>query len=124
MDKLEYVAKQISRARKKTYEHYVVTRIWHLLNDLTIKFVTQQYIKRPNGRALTDMFFPQLKIHIEVDEGHHKNQIDWDRLRQADIIDATGHKVLRVDVTKDIMMKLFRSLKIRRIALLISRRGI
>ena len=102
MDKLEYIARQISRARKKRYEHYVVTRIWHLLNDLTIKFVTQQYVRRPNGKALTDMFFPQLQIHIEIDEGHHKNQIDWDKLRQQDIINATGHEVLRVDVTKDI----------------------
>ena len=102
MDKLEYIARQISRARKKPYEHYVVTRIWHLLNDLSIKFVTQQYVKRPEGRALTDMFFPQLKIHIEVDEGFHKKQFDWDKLRQADIINATGHEVIRVDVTKDI----------------------
>lgn len=102
MDKLEYIARQISRARKKRYEHYVVTRIWHLLNDLTVKFTTQQYVKRPDGRALTDMFFPQLKIHIEVDEGFHKNQIDWDKLREADIINATGHQVVRVDVTKDI----------------------
>ena len=102
MDKLEYIARQISRARKKRYEHYVVTRIWHLLNDLSIKFVSQQYVKRPDGRAMTDMFFPQLQIHIEVDEGFHKNQIDWDKLRQVDIINATGHKVLRVDVTNDI----------------------
>ena len=43
-----------------------------------------------------------MQIHIEVDEGHHKNQIDWDKLRTADIINATGHEVLRVDVTKGI----------------------
>jgi very-short-patch-repair endonuclease len=102
MDKLEYITRQISRARKKRYEHYVVTRIWHLLNDLSIKFVTQQYVKGLEGRALTDMFFPQLKIHIEVDEGFHKNQIVWDKLRQADIVNATGHEVFRVDVTNDI----------------------
>lgn len=102
MEKLEYIAKQISRARKKCFEHYVVTRIWHLLNDLSIKFTTQQYVKRPEGIALTDMFFPQLKIHIEVDEGFHKNQIDWDKLREADIINATGHEVIRIDVTNDI----------------------
>ncbi|MFO8067398.1 MAG: hypothetical protein R6U11_07440, partial [Bacteroidales bacterium] len=73
MDKLDYIARQLSRARKKRYEHYVTTRIWHLLNDLTIKLVTQQYVKRPEGRALTDIYFPQLQIHIEIDENHHKN---------------------------------------------------
>lgn len=51
---------------------------------------------------MTDMFFPQLEIHIEVDEGFHKGQIDADKLREADIINATGHQILRVDVTKDI----------------------
>jgi very-short-patch-repair endonuclease len=102
MNKLEFISRQFSRAEKKRFEHYVVTRIWHLLNDLSIKFVTQQYVSRPDGRALTDMFFPQLHIHIEIDEGHHKKQIEWDKLREADIINATGHEILRVDVTKDI----------------------
>lgn len=102
MNKLEFISRQFSRAEKKRFEHYVVTRIWHLLNDLSIKFVTQQYVSRPDGRALTDMFFPQLHIHIEIDEGHHKKQIELDKLREADIINATGHEILRVDVTKDI----------------------
>jgi len=43
-----------------------------------------------------------LEIHVEVDEGFHKNQIDADKLREADIVNATGHQILRVDVTKDI----------------------
>ncbi|MCZ2356151.1 MAG: DUF559 domain-containing protein [Bacteroidia bacterium] len=102
MNKLDFISRQFSRAEKKRFEHYVVTRIWHLLNDLSIKFVTQQYVSRPDGRALTDMFFPQLQIHIEIDEGHHKKQIEWDKLREADIINATGHEVLRVDVTQNI----------------------
>lgn len=102
MNKLDFISRQFSRAQKKRFEHYVVTRIWHLLNDLSIKFVTQQYVSRPNGRALTDMFFPQLQLHIEIDEGHHKKQIEWDKLREADIINVTGHEVLRVDVTQNI----------------------
>lgn len=102
MSKLEYISRQFSKAEKKRFEHYVVTRIWHLLNDISIKFVTQQFVSRPEGRALTDMFFPQLHIHIEIDEGHHKKQIELDKLREADIINATGHEVRRVDVTKDI----------------------
>ncbi len=104
MDKINYITRQFSRAEKKRFEHYVVTRIWHLLNDLSVKFVTQQYVTRPEGRALTDMYFPQLKIHIEIDEGQHltKANIDSDKVREADIINATGHQILRVDVTKDV----------------------
>jgi len=102
MTKLEFICKQLSKATPKIFEHYVVTRIWHLLNDTDLKFVTQQYVTRRDGRALTDMYFPQLQKHIEVDEGHHKNQIQSDKIREADIIDATGHEVLRVDVTQSL----------------------
>ncbi|OIN60713.1 AbaSI family restriction endonuclease [Arsenicibacter rosenii] len=102
MNKLDYITRQLAKAQKKRFEHYVVTRIWHLLNDLSIKFVTQQYVSRPDGRALTDIFFPQLQIHIEVDEGYHKKLIDEDRLREADIINATGHEIIRIDVTQKI----------------------
>lgn len=102
MNKLEFVSRQFAKAENKRYEHYVITRIWHLLNDTRIKFVTQQFVTRPSGKALTDMYFPQLEIHIEVDEGHHKKQIEVDKLREADIINATGHTIFRIDVTKDI----------------------
>lgn len=105
MNKLDFITRQFSKAEKKRFEHYVVTRIWHLLDDLSIKFVTQQYVNRSKGKiALTDMFFPQLQIHIEVDEGHHKypTMIDQDKLREIDIVNATGHEICRVDVTNDI----------------------
>jgi len=102
MDKLEFITRQFAKAQTKRYEHYVVHRIHTLLNDLRVKFVTQQFVSRPDGRAITDMFFPQLGIHVEVDEGFHKKQIDADKLREADIINATGHQIVRVDVTKNI----------------------
>ncbi len=102
MNKLNFISKQFQKAQNKPFELYVVTRIWHLLDDFSVKLITQQHVTRPEGRALTDMFFPQLHIHVEVDEGHHKRQIDWDKTREADIINATGHEVLRVDVTQDV----------------------
>lgn len=102
MDKKEYIIRQLGRTKNKKYEAYVVTRIIHLINDFSIKFITQQYVTRPSGRALTDLFFPQFGLHIEVDEGQHliNNNIKEDKVREADIINATGHEILRVDVTK------------------------
>lgn len=102
MNKLEYVTRQLARTKRKRYECYVITRIWHLLNDLTIKFVTQQYVIRKDGRALTDMYFPQLKVHVEIDEAYHLSQVEQDKLREADIINATGHDIIRVDMTEDL----------------------
>ncbi|TDO19354.1 AbaSI family restriction endonuclease [Pedobacter duraquae] len=102
MNKLQYICRQFYKAEKKPYEHYVVTRIWHLLDDLDVKFVTQQYVRRTNGIALTDMFFPQLMVHVEIDEGHHKRQRIIDATRQQDIISQTGHTILRIDVTRSL----------------------
>lgn len=102
MDKLNYITRQLSRAENKRFEHYVVTRIWHLINDLTIKFTTQQYVVRPTGRALTDMFFPQFGIHIEINERHHINQQEQDKLRELDIVNATNHTVETIDTSKGI----------------------
>lgn len=98
----EYIISQLGRTKNKKYEAYVVTRIIHLLNDFSIKFVTQQYVTRGESRVLTDLYFPQFGLHIEVDEGHHFNQanIEKDKIREADIINATDHKILRIDVTK------------------------
>ena len=102
MDKKEFIIRQLGRTKNKKYEAYVVTRIIHLLDDFSIKFITQQYVTRPEGRALTDLFFPQFGVHIEVDEGQHFiiGNIEEDKIREADIVNATGHEILRVDVTK------------------------
>lgn len=102
MNKTEYIIRQIAKTNKKSFENYVITRIWHLLNNENIQFVTQQYVKRSNGRAMTDMFFPQINLHVEVDEGHHfdieGNQVNADLVRDADIINATGTVPLRIKV--------------------------
>lgn len=104
MDKKEYVIRQLGRTKNKKYEAYVVTRIIHLLDDLSIKFVTQQYVVRPEGWAMTDLYFPQFGVHIEVDEGQHFQELNImeDKVREADIVNVTGHQIIRIDVTKTI----------------------
>ena len=99
MDKTEYLVKTLSRTKRKDYENYVINRIYHLLNDLEIKPVTQQYVKRPDGKyALIDLYFPQLEVAIECNEFQHNNQakdktgFTADELRAEDIISAIGYK--------------------------------
>lgn len=102
MNKTDYIVRQIAKSYKKKYENYVITRIWHLVNNLDIKFVTQQHVTREKGRALTDMYFPQLQLHVEVDESQHYNkdgsQVERDFVREADIINATGHSLKRIGI--------------------------
>jgi very-short-patch-repair endonuclease len=102
MNKLEFIIRQISRTNKKNYENYVVTRIYHLLQKTDLKFQTQQYVRLPGRRALTDMYFPQLGIHVEVDEIHHEKQIDHDLKREIDIVNATEHQIRRIKISDDI----------------------
>ncbi|MCK5465926.1 hypothetical protein KAI56_00295 [Candidatus Parcubacteria bacterium] len=103
MDKKEYYIKQLSKTNKKNYENYVVCRIINFIDDLSLKFITQQPITMRNGKkALADLYFPQIDLHIEVDEAFHKNQIDKDKMREADIVSATSHTIERIDVTKNI----------------------
>ncbi len=100
MTKTEFIVRQIAKTNKKNFENYVVTGIIHRLADPDLKFVTQQHVVRPGGRrAMTDLFFPQLRLHVEVDEGHHKVQVEADAEREADIINATDHTIERVDAT-------------------------
>jgi very-short-patch-repair endonuclease len=103
MNKTEFIIRQLRRAHGKGYESYVITRLWHLLNRTDIKFITQQYVSRPDGSfALTDLFLPQFKLHIEVDEPQHFTKESFykesDAIREADIVSSTGHAIHRIDV--------------------------
>lgn len=105
MDKLNYIVKTLSKTRRKDYENYVINRIWHKLDDLDIKPVSQQYVKRPNGRyALIDLYFPQLNIGIECDEFHHiqeKNSTGFtaDELRTEEILSAIeNYEEIRIPI--------------------------
>ncbi len=72
--KRDYLIKTFSRTKRKDYENYILNAIWHRLGRLDIKPVTQQYIKRSDGKyALIDLYFPQINYAIECDEAHHKN---------------------------------------------------
>ncbi|WP_193751403.1 AbaSI family restriction endonuclease [Bacillus coahuilensis] len=61
MLKYNYIKAQLAKTNKKNDENYVVTRLWNKLDNTDIKFITQQYVVRENGKyALTDMYFPQV----------------------------------------------------------------
>ncbi len=102
LTKQEFIIRQIAKTNKKNFENYVVTRLVHSLNTDEVKFLTQQYVKRPNGHALTDMYLPQIKLHIEIDEPFHEKQLVNDLDRELDIINATNHEIRRIKITNSI----------------------
>ena len=102
LTKQEFIIRQIAKTNKKNFENYVITRIVHSLNTDEVKFLTQQYVKRPSGHALTDLYLPQISLHVEIDEPFHKKHVIKDVDRELDIINATKHQVRRIKITDSI----------------------
>lgn len=105
--KFEYIARTLSRTKRKEYENYVVNAIWNRLNTMEVKPVSQQYIKHKSGYYLIDLYFPQLNIGIECDEGYHKQKVEQDIHREITIFDIlkqvkniSEYQALHVDVTR------------------------
>ena len=107
--KVIYLAKTLSRTKRKDYENYVVNAIWNRVNDYRLVPVTQQYVTDGKGnRYFIDLYFSQLKIGIECDEGYHASKeqkiLDADReMTISDVleqINAGEYIALHVDVTQ------------------------
>lgn len=101
--KLEYMTRLFAKISKKKTETYVISRIWHQLNDDRIKFVVQQYIRRIQDKyALADLYLPQLDIFIEINEPFHKNNAEIDRIRNDEILQVTHSKPIVIDCDNSI----------------------
>jgi hypothetical protein len=105
--KVEYITKLFQKTSSKAIENYCLNRLWHRLDNEEIKFVPQQYVNRHTDKyALTDVYLPQFKIHIEVNEPAHYNsadRINADELRKQQIETNTGHKLFVIDCRQDLL---------------------
>lgn len=121
-NKIEYIATLLEKCSKHKFEQYVISRLWHMLDDDRIKIVTQQciYIDKEKGeRALADIYLPQVNIVIEVDEVHHLKKKEEDALREQGIIDSIGAEIHRINCTaktdEDINAQLYKVVDIIKI---------
>lgn len=89
------ITNMLAKIANKPHELYVIQRIWHRLDDIRVRFVLQQYVKRKEGYALADLFLPQLRMIIEVNEGYHEEptQKQKDAIRNQEVADATNADV-------------------------------
>lgn len=112
-----YIIRQLGRTKKKNFENYCITGIYHKLNRTDIQFITQQMFKRGNGKiALADLYFPQINLTVEIDEGHHEGQRIEDEKRTEEIIKnklkyfeeviMDEFKEERIDVVKNSLEKI------------------
>ena len=104
MKKDEFITRSLAKLTHKRWELFVVSRIIHSILDEEIEFVCQQHVRLPQGdRALTDIYFPQFDLHLEVDEASHDKSESRkrDALREQDIIDATSHTIERIKISSN-----------------------
>lgn len=104
--KVEYITRLFQRTSSKAIESYCLTRLWHRLDNDEIKIVPQQYVNRHTDKyALTDVYLPQFKIHIEVNEPAHytsPERIQADEQRKQQVEKNTGHRLYVIDCRQDL----------------------
>jgi hypothetical protein len=105
--KVEYITRLFQKTSGKAIESYCLTRLWHRLDNDEIKFVPQQYVNRHIDKyALTDVYLPQFKIHIEVNEPAHyasTERIQADEYRKHQVETNTGHRLFVIDCRNDLL---------------------
>lgn len=106
--KLDYISRLFQKTSHKRIEHYVISHIWHLLDNYDVKMVPQQYVARELSQyALTDVYFPQIRLHVEVNEpAHYENEdrISLDLRRRQEIENKTGHQFFVIDCREDLLV--------------------
>ena len=114
MDKFLYLAKSLSRTKRKDYENYVINAIYFRVGNKDLFPVSQQAVRGSDGKFYyIDLYFPQLKLGIECDERHHAYQKEEDALRELeiarklsvvdvfDVININEFQMVRIDVSKE-----------------------
>lgn len=74
MEKLRYIARTLANGSKKIFETYVINAIYQKIDNPNLIIETQQIVKFDDGNySLLDLYLPQLKLAIEIDESYHKD---------------------------------------------------
>lgn len=98
------ITQMLAKLAHKPTESYVISRIWHRLDDIRVRFVLQQYVKREKGYALADLYLPQLNMIVEVNEEYHETdeQKLRDAIRNAEVTDATKADLFVIKASGDL----------------------
>ena len=112
---IKYISEMLNKRTKgKDYENFVINQIYARIDNPELEIVTQKCV-RPNkgidtknlvkvgkGHYLIDLYFPQINLAVEVDEGHHEdieNQLG-DKQRENLIKDTVHCDIIRIKICK------------------------
>ena len=103
-EQLDHIAYMFNvRTKGKKYENFIVNAIYTKVGNPDLMPVTQQYVKDPNDLSkyyLLDLYFPQIKIAVEVDERQHTSEESQaaDRERAEAIKNALQCDEIRISI--------------------------
>ena len=103
-ERLDHIAYMFNvRTAGKAYENFIVNAIYTKIGEPELMPVTQQYVRNPRdqrGYYLLDLYFPQLKFGVEVDESHHLGEVQKARdiVRSEDIRAAIECDEFRISI--------------------------
>ena len=103
-ERLDHIAYMFNvRTAGKAYENFIVNAIYAKVGEPELMPFTQQYVHSPSDPRkyyLMDLYFPQIKYGIEVDEGYHMDdeQQVRDSIREEDIKSAIECEVDRIPI--------------------------
>ena len=103
-NKIIYVAHCLSRGTHKKYENFIINAIYSKLSNPNVEIATQQHVVTKDGKTkYIDLYFPQLKIAVEVDELYHDSpeQKERDKKREDNIKQAVLESTV-VDLNNEI----------------------
>ena len=79
-ERLDHIAYMFNvRTKRKAYENFIVNAIYTKVGNMELMPITQQYVRNPNDPRryyLLDLYFPQINFGVEIDEGHHCNEVN------------------------------------------------
>ena len=121
-EQLDHIAYMFNvRTRGKKYENFIINAIYTKVGNPDLIPVTQQYVRDPNDSNkyyLLDLYFPQIKFSVEVDESQHlskgrqtidkdrseaiKKALDCDEVRISIFDVETGKKRSYAEICNDI----------------------
>ncbi|MDX2067058.1 MAG: hypothetical protein SFV55_01465 [Haliscomenobacter sp.] len=100
--KFDHYIAQLHRSLYKKHENFIINSFFQDPRLIELQPLTQHFVKRTDGEgkyALIDLYYPQIKVAIEIDEWHHN--AEKDAKRQADIEGNIKASFERISIDAD-----------------------
>ena len=80
-----------------------MTAIYNRVGEPELMPITQQYVQSKNGNRgwyLLDLYFPQIKFAVEIDEAQHldEDHKQSDEEREKEVREALGCEIIRIAI--------------------------